>query len=181
MHQAPTVKLFDRWVRHLGYNRILLPLNFAKFEVPVRRSPWLIARSFWTRSRKAQFERSSAYLRFLLSKTRSFHFTGGLGYQSIYGSNLRRFRYWRMPKYEGWFFLYDYEDYVEPTLLRFCCKWTKDPSVHLSDDNIDCPKQIIFSNSPMKRSEEYPKEFNPIPPKNPPKSITFKMLNKRIP
>ena len=61
-HQAPTVKLFDRQVRHLRYNRIPLPLNFAKFEVPVRRSPWLTARSFQTISHKAQFERSFAHL-----------------------------------------------------------------------------------------------------------------------
>ena len=156
-HQASTVKLFDRRVRRLGYNRIPLPLNFAKFEVPVRRSPWLTTRSFRTLSRKALFERSSTHLKLLLSKTRSFHFTGGLGYWIVYGLNLRRFRYWRMPKYEGWLFWCDYEDYVEPTLLRFRCKQTKDPSVHLSDDFIDCPKQITFSNPPTKCPEEYPK------------------------
>ena len=38
----------------------------------------------------------------------------------------------------------------------------------------------MFSNPQMKRPEEYPKEFNPIPPENPPESITFKMLNKRV-
>ena len=99
-------------MRRLGYNRIPLPLNFANFEVPVRRSPWLTTHSFRTLSRKAQFERSSAHLKFLLSKSRSFHFTGGLGYQSVYGSNLQQFRYWLMVKYEGWFFWYDYENYV---------------------------------------------------------------------
>ena len=98
MHQALTVKLFDRRVCHLGYNRIPLPLNFAKFEIPVRRFPWLTTRSFRTLSHKALFERSSAHLKLLLLKTRSFHFIGGLGHRSIYGSNLRRFRYWQIPK-----------------------------------------------------------------------------------
>ncbi len=91
--QAPSIKIFDRRVRRLGHSRIHLPLNLARFEVPIRRSPWLTSRSFRTLSRKALFERSSARLKFLLSRTRSFHFTGGLGYPSIYGSNLRRFRY----------------------------------------------------------------------------------------
>ena len=85
-----------------------------------------------------------------------------------------------MPKYEGWFFWYDYEDFVEPTLLRFCCKQTKDPSAHLSDDDIDCPKRIMFSNPLVKRPKEYPKEFNHIPPENPLESVTFKMLNTRV-
>ena len=67
--QASSVKLFDRRVCRLGYSRIPLPLNFAKFEVPVRRSPWLTTRSFRTLSRKALFKRSSTHLKLLLSKT----------------------------------------------------------------------------------------------------------------
>ena len=39
----------------------------------------------------------------------------------------------------------------------------------------------MFSNPPEKRPEEYPKEFNLIPPEDPLESITFKMLNKRVP
>ena len=116
-----------------------------------------------------------------MSKTRSFHFTGGLGYPSVYGSNLRRFRYWQTPKYEGWYFWYDYEDYVEPTLHRFRCKPTKDPSAHLSDDDIDCPKKIIFSDPPVRRPEDCPREFNHVPSEDPPESINFKLLNRRIP
>ena len=33
----------------------------------------------------------------------------------------------------------------------------------------------------MERPEEYLKELNPLPPVNPPKSITFKTLNRRVP
>ena len=168
-------------MRRLGHSRTLLPLNLARFEVPVRRSPWLTSRSFRTLSRKALFERSSAHLKLLLSRTRSFHFTGGLGYRSIYGSNLRRFRYWRIPKYEGWFLWYDYEDHVEPTLQKFRYKRPKDPWVVLSDDEIYCPKKINFCDPPVERPEECPREFNSVPSEDPPESVNFKMLNRRIP
>ena len=93
MSQAPMDKLFDRCVRRLSLSRVPLSLNFARFEVPVRRSPWLTTHSFWTMYCKAMYERSTANLAFILSRSRSFHFTEGLGYQIIYGMNLRRFRY----------------------------------------------------------------------------------------
>ena len=41
-------------------------------------------------------------------------------------------------------------------------------------------KWIMFLNPPVKHPEEYPKEFNPIPPENPLESVTFKMLNTRV-
>ena len=180
-HQTPIVKLFDRWVCRLGFNKAPLTLNFAKFKVPVRRSSWLSTRSFRTLSRKAQFERSSTHLNILLSKTRSFHFTRRLGYQSIYGTNLQRFRYWRTPKYEGLFLYYDYEDYIEQALLRFRCKRTKDPNAHLSNDDIDCSNQVRFSNPLVQHPQQYPVEQNLVLPVDPLESITFKMLNRRTP
>ena len=33
----------------------------------------------------------------------------------------------------------------------------------------------------MKRPEEYPREFNPVPSEDPPESVNFKMLNRRVP
>ena len=153
----------------------------AQFKVRIRRSSWLCSRSFRSSSRRVEFERSSAYLNILLSKTRSFHFTGGLGYGNIYGANLRRFRYWRTTKYEGWFLFYDYEDYIKPTLLRFRCKRTRDPNAHLSDDDIDCPEPIKFCNLPVQRPEEYPMEQNCVAPADPLESITFRILNRRTP
>ena len=135
-----------------------MPLNFAQFKVPVRCTLWLSSRSFLTSSRRTQFERSSAYLNLLLLKIWSFHFTGGLGYRNINATNLRRFRYWRTPKYEGWFLFCDYKDYIKPTLSRFRCKRTRDPNTHLSDDDIDCPQRVKFCNLPVQRPEEYPME-----------------------
>ena len=181
MYQVAMVKLFDWRVHRLGHSRAPLPLNFSKFKIPVRRSSWLSVLSFQTSSWRAQFKRSSAHLNFFLSKTRSFHFTGGLGYPRIYGANLRRFRYWRMPKYECWFLYYDYEDFVEPTLQWFHHKPTKDLFTHLFDNDIYCPRRIIFFNTPAKHPEKYPRESDPVPIANPPESITFKILNKCFP
>ena len=86
-----------------------------------------------------------------------------------------------MPKYGGWFLYYDYEDHVEPTLLWFHCKWTKDPNVHLFDDDIDCPKRVKFSNLPVECTGQYSTEQNPILPADPLDSITFEILNRQTP
>ena len=86
-----------------------------------------------------------------------------------------------MPKYEGWFLYYYYIDFVEPTLQRFYHKPTKDPFAHLSNDDIDFPSQIIFSNTPVKRPEKYPREPKPVPPSNPLEPVTFKILNRQFP
>ena len=58
---------------------------------------------------------------------------------------------------------------------------TKDPFAYLSNDEVNCPCQINFCGTPIKRPEEYLKELNPSPPANPPESVTFKILNRRVP
>ena len=181
MSQISMVKLFDRHVRRLGHSKAHFPLNFTNFEVPIRRSPWFSRRSFQIASFQAKFERSSAILAFILSRTQSFHFTEGLGYQSIFGANLRRFRYWQLPKYEGWFLYYDCENFVTPNLHQFHQKPTKDQFAYLSNDEVNCPCQINFCDTPVKHPEEYLKELNPLPSANPPKFVTFKILNRQVP
>ena len=43
------------------------------------------------------------------------------------------------------------------------------------------PYRIKFSDVLVQRPEDYPREPNPIPPANPPKFVTFKILNKQFP
>ena len=58
---------------------------------------------------------------------------------------------------------------------------TKDLFTHLSDDEINFPHQIKFCDTPVKCPEEYPKELNPPPPVDLSESVSFKILNRRVP
>ena len=95
----------------LGYSKRLLPFNYSKFEVLVRRSPWLSIFSYRNLMRRARFGRSSTFLSHILSSCRSFVFIEGLGHKSIFWVNLHCFRYWHRPMYEV--------GYLMKTILTF--------------------------------------------------------------
>ena len=57
----------------------------------------------------------------------------------------------------------------------------KDLFTYLSDYEIDWPSKIKFCDTPVKHPKSYPKESSPPLPTNPPESVTFKILNRRVP
>ena len=130
--QAHMIKLFDRRICHLSYSKRLLPLNFGKFKVPVRHSPWISMHSYWSMSWRAKYERSSAIITYILSSTWSFVFTRGLAYRNVFGANLLRYRYWLTSKYERRFSYEDYLDFVTPTFQHYIPRPTHESFVFLS-------------------------------------------------
>ena len=59
----------------------------------------------------------------------------------------------------------------DPRILRWFYPMTKSTA----------RKKIAFSDPPVERPEECPREFNSVPSEDPPESVNFKMLNRRIP
>ena len=117
----------------------------------------------------------------ILSLCWSFVFIRGLGHHSIIGVNLRRFRYWHTPKYEGWFSYEDYLEFVTLTFRRFTCHPTHNTYAFLFDDEIDCVWRIHFIESSEEFSSSLQRDINPLPPMEPLESVTFALLKRHPP